>query len=165
MSAKTQRNIVAWQFCTTCASLPPTPWRSFGGYFGKNVTYAKGLQWLKLWEMIVHRLKLATCKVLEVYWIFVRFNKIFMGSVFLLSLFHNRLQKQGKLIYNCYPLYTALLSDSRWIGNSINHSSTTVSVSPSCLSAHYCKHPIQRIQLVEVDWESDNKDLSEKGLY
>ena len=39
-----------------------------------------------------------------------------------------------------YPLYTALLSDSRWIGNPINHSSTTVSVSPSCLSAHVCNH-------------------------
>ena len=35
-----------------------------------------------------------------------------------------------------YPLYAALLSHLRWIGNPINHSSTTVSVSPSCLSAH-----------------------------
>jgi len=26
-----------------------------------------------------------------------------------------------------YPLYTALLLDSRWIGNPTNHSSTTVS--------------------------------------
>jgi len=33
--------------------------------------------------MIVHRQKFKTCKVLEVYWIFVVFNKIFMGSVFL----------------------------------------------------------------------------------
>jgi len=39
-----------------------------------------------------------------------------------------------------YPLYTALLSCSRWIGNPINHSSTTVSVSPSCLSAHCFNH-------------------------
>jgi len=39
-----------------------------------------------------------------------------------------------------YPLYTALLSDSRWIGNPINHSSTTASVSPSCLSAHVFNH-------------------------
>jgi len=33
--------------------------------------------------MIVHRLKIKTYKVLEVYGIFVRFDKIFMGSVFL----------------------------------------------------------------------------------
>jgi len=39
-----------------------------------------------------------------------------------------------------YPLYTALLSGSLWIGNPINHSSTTVSVSPSCLSAHVFNH-------------------------
>jgi len=39
-----------------------------------------------------------------------------------------------------YPLYTALLWDSRWIGNPKNHSSTTVSVSPSCLSAHFFNH-------------------------
>jgi len=28
----------------TYASLPPTPWRPFGAYFAKNMTYAKGLQ-------------------------------------------------------------------------------------------------------------------------
>jgi len=39
-----------------------------------------------------------------------------------------------------YPLYNALLSDSRWIGNLLNHSSNTVSVSPSCLSAHVFNH-------------------------
>jgi len=39
-----------------------------------------------------------------------------------------------------YPLYTALLSGSRWIGNPINHSSTTVSVSPSNLRAHVFHH-------------------------
>jgi len=39
-----------------------------------------------------------------------------------------------------YPLDTALLSSSRWIGNPINHSSTTVNVSPSCLSAHVFNH-------------------------
>jgi len=39
-----------------------------------------------------------------------------------------------------YPLYTALLPDSRWIGNPINHSSTTVSISPSCLSTPYVNH-------------------------
>ena len=39
-----------------------------------------------------------------------------------------------------YPLYTALLSCLRWIGNPINYSSTTVSVSLSCLSAHVLKH-------------------------
>jgi len=44
--------------------------------------YAKGLQWLKLWGMFVHRLKSKTCKVLEVYWIFVGFNKIFIGCFF-----------------------------------------------------------------------------------
>ena len=33
--------------------------------------------------MIVHGLKFKTCEVLEVYWIFVGFNKICMGSVFL----------------------------------------------------------------------------------
>jgi len=32
--------------------------------------------------MIVHRLKFKTCKLLEVYWIFVEFNKILMGSIF-----------------------------------------------------------------------------------
>ena len=31
---------------------------------------------------ILHRLKFKTCNVLKVYWIFVGFNKIFMGSVF-----------------------------------------------------------------------------------
>jgi len=35
---------------------------------------------------------------------------------------------------NNYPLYTALLSCSRWIGNPTNHSSTTVSVIPSWLN-------------------------------
>ena len=39
-----------------------------------------------------------------------------------------------------YPLYTALLWNSRWIGNPTNHSSTTVSVSPSCLSACFFNH-------------------------
>jgi len=39
-----------------------------------------------------------------------------------------------------YSLYTTLLSDSRWIGNPTNHSSTTVSVSPSCLSVHFFHH-------------------------
>jgi len=33
--------------------------------------------------MIVHRLKFKTCKVLEVQWIFVRFNKILLDAVFL----------------------------------------------------------------------------------
>jgi len=42
--------------------------------------------------------------------------------------------------FSIYPLYTALLSDSRWIGNPINHSSTTVGVSPSYLSAHFRKN-------------------------
>jgi len=41
--------------------------------------------------------------------------------------------------HNC-PLCTALLSDLRWIGNPINHSSTTVSVSPSCLSTYVFNH-------------------------
>jgi len=41
---------------------------------------------------------------------------------------------------NNYPLYTALLSESRWIGNPINRSSTTVSVSPSCLSGDCFNH-------------------------
>jgi len=52
-----------------------------------------------------------------------------------------------------YPLYTALLSGSRWIGNPINHSSTTVSVSPSCLSAHL---PSLHCTVIEfpLDWES-----------
>jgi len=45
--------------------------------------YAKGLQWLKLWRMIIHRLKFKTCKLLEAYWIFVGFNTIFTGPVFL----------------------------------------------------------------------------------
>jgi len=49
----------------------------------------------------------------------------------LMSLF----KRQGS-----YPLCIALLSCSRWIGNPINHSSTTVSVSQSCLSAHVFKH-------------------------
>jgi len=31
--------------------------------------------------------------------------------------------------------------------------------------AFFQPYPIQRIQLAEVDWESDNKDPSEKGLY
>jgi len=39
-----------------------------------------------------------------------------------------------------YPLYTAQLLDSRWIGNPINHSSTTVNISQSCLSAHFFNH-------------------------
>jgi len=37
--------------------------------------------------MIVHRLKFKTCKVLEVYWILVGFNKIFMGSIFWVTLY------------------------------------------------------------------------------
>ena len=45
-----------------------------------------------------------------------------------------------ELADHSYPLYTALLSGSRWIGNPINHSSTTMSVSPSCLSAHVFNH-------------------------
>jgi len=61
-----------------------------------------------------------------------------------------------------YPLYTALLSDSRWIGNPINHSTTTVSVSPSCLSAFFHPYPIQRIQLAEVGWESHDKGFERK---
>ena len=72
-----------WQFCTTYASLPPTPGKPLGVYFAKNITFdVKGLQWLKLWGMIVHTVKFRTCKVLEVHWIFVGFNKIFVGSVF-----------------------------------------------------------------------------------
>jgi len=47
--------------------------------------------------------------------------------------------KSGSLSNN-YPLYTVLLSCSRWIGNPINHSSTTMSASPSCLSAHVFNH-------------------------
>jgi len=50
-----------------------------------------------------------------------------------------RCSNLGIVVVN-YPLYTALLSDSRWIGNPINHSSTTMSVSPSCLSAHLFNH-------------------------
>jgi len=62
-----------------------------------------------------------------------------------------------------YPLYTALLWDSRWIGNPINHSSTTVSVSPSRLSAHFFQlYAIQRIQVAEVGWESDNNGFDRK---
>jgi len=33
--------------------------------------------------MVVHSVKFKTCKVFKVYWIFVGFNKTFMGSVFL----------------------------------------------------------------------------------
>jgi len=32
--------------------------------------------------MIVNRLKFETCKVFEIYWMSVGFNKIFIGSVF-----------------------------------------------------------------------------------
>jgi len=46
------------------------------------------------------------------------------------------------------PLYTALLSDSRWIGNPTNHWSTTMSVSPSCLSAHFFNH----MRFSESNW-------------
>jgi len=45
--------------------------------------YANRLQWLKLWGMLSRRLKFKTCKVLEVYWIFVGFNKSFMRSIIL----------------------------------------------------------------------------------
>jgi len=38
--------------------------------------------------MIIHRLKSKTCEVLEVYWIFVGFNKNFMVYVFLVTLQH-----------------------------------------------------------------------------
>jgi len=41
--------------------------------------YAKGYQRLKLWGMMVHRMKFETCKVLEVHGIFVGFNKLFYG--------------------------------------------------------------------------------------
>ena len=34
--------------------------------------------------MIVHRLKFKTCKVVEVYWIFVGLCETFMGSIFCL---------------------------------------------------------------------------------
>jgi len=44
------------------------------------------------------------------------------------------------LTFNLYPLYTTLLSDLRWIGNPTNHSSTTMSVSPSRLSMHFFNH-------------------------
>ena len=73
-----------WQFCTTYASLPPTPWRPFGAYFGNF--YAEGLQWLKRWGMIVQRLKFKTCKVLEVYWIFAGFNKFLWVLFFWVTL-------------------------------------------------------------------------------
>ena len=43
-------------------------------YKGNSMTETMG--------MVVHRLKFETCKVLEVYWNFVGFNKTFMGSVF-----------------------------------------------------------------------------------
>jgi len=62
----------------------------FWSYFGKNMTYAKGLQWLKLWGMFVRRLKFKTCKMLDVYWIFVRFHIIFKGSVFWVTLYKLR---------------------------------------------------------------------------
>jgi len=52
--------------------------------------YAKGLQWLKLWGMFVRRLKFKTCKVLDVYWIFVGFHIIFKGSVFWVTLYKLR---------------------------------------------------------------------------
>jgi len=44
--------------------------------------------------MIVHRLKIKTYKVLEVHGIFVRFDKIFMGSVFWVTLNHCCCHKQ-----------------------------------------------------------------------
>ena len=47
-----------------------------------------------------------------------------------------------------YPLYTAL-SDSRWLGNPINHPSTTTGVSPSCLSAHFFNHT----RFSESNWQ------------
>jgi len=65
-----------------------------------------------------------------------------------------------------YPLHTALLSDSRWIGNPTNHSGTTVSVSPSCLSAARVFEPClcQGILLAEVGWESDSEGFEwERG--
>ena len=49
--------------------------------------------------------------------------------------------KQGRRIAVSVRLFDALLSDSRWIGNPINHSSTTVSVSPSSLSALFSTIP------------------------
>jgi len=71
---------------------------------------------LKFRDWLLHWLKLTNL-----------FSKV--HSVYLIILFR----------YN-YPLYTALLSCSRWIGNPLSHSSTTVSVSPSCLSAHGFNH-------------------------
>jgi len=39
--------------------------------------------------MIVHKLKFKTCKVLKEYWIFVGFNKIFLGYIFFESPFES----------------------------------------------------------------------------
>ena len=59
-------------------------------------------------------------------------------------------ESHKSLKHDRYPIYTALLSSSRWIGNPINHSSTAVSVSPSCLSAHVII--ISIISCTAVEW-------------
>jgi len=63
-----------------------------------------------------------------------------------------------------YPLYTALLLDSRVIRNPTNHSDATVSVSLSLLSAHFFNHisDSMNIQLAEVGWASVNKGFKRK---
>jgi len=50
------------------------------------------------------------------------------------------LQPMDYCRFNSYPLYIALLSDARWIGNPTNYLDTTVSVSPSCLSVCFLNH-------------------------
>jgi len=76
VSARMQRNIDDVCDSNAVEAIWSILWR-------EHDFYVKGLQLPKLWEMIVHRLKFKTCKMLEVYWIFVGFNTIFMGSVFL----------------------------------------------------------------------------------
>ena len=82
-----------------------------------------------------------------------------------------RVQISSRLLENTissYPLYTALLWDSRWIGNPTNHSSTTASVSPRTElleRAFFQPHAVQRIQLAEVDWKSDNKGFDWKWCW
>jgi len=90
VSARTQRNTqtltILHYVCKFASNAVETTWSIF---WKKHDFYAKGLQRLKIWGMIEHRLKFRTCKVPDVYWIFVGFNKIFMGSVFWVPLYES----------------------------------------------------------------------------
>ena len=79
VSARTQRNIDA--IPDSVGKFASNAVEAIWSIFWKEHDFY--VQWLKLWEMIVDKLKFKTSKLLEVFWISVGFYKIFIGSLFL----------------------------------------------------------------------------------